>query len=244
MPIDFEKDKYHFRSFEDLIYDAVNLLYLAYDVDQDSDLFGYKRTYIRSSIANSALLFECAANCCIDAMEVSRNFRDDLDKLPFLSKFEMFLTKVRPTERFDRGCTAVQEVAELKSLRDAYVHPKVKAVNYRLDDNLGWCADLGETPILKIPRDPRGWGTAHAVSALRAANGFFNLFFLTWCGFDSDTVCDLLIRTREASIPGRTSYYIDCVGGLNRAVTEWGIDFRFLGKTVYQPFQPTRYPRG
>jgi hypothetical protein len=41
---------YHLRGFEDLIYDAVHLLYLAHDVDVENDQDLYERTYIRTSI--------------------------------------------------------------------------------------------------------------------------------------------------------------------------------------------------
>jgi hypothetical protein len=121
------RDVCHLRNFEDLIYDAVHLLYLAHDIDQAQDDDGYEFTYIRSSILNSLLLFECGANCCIDSLNLPGPFHEDIDKLSFLSKYELFLTHVNDKVEFDRGCREVQEAAELKAVRDAYVHPKVKS---------------------------------------------------------------------------------------------------------------------
>src|SRR5260370_11119140 len=45
-----DTDLYHLRSFEDLIYDAVHLLYLAHDIDREPDKDGYEFTYTRTSI--------------------------------------------------------------------------------------------------------------------------------------------------------------------------------------------------
>src|SRR6267378_5771503 len=103
-----DSDLYHLRSFEHLIYDAVHLLYLAHDVDIENDHDGYEFTYTRTSILNTLLLFECGANCCIDALNLPGAFEEDIDKLPFLSKYEFFLSRTNPDARFDRGCKQVQ----------------------------------------------------------------------------------------------------------------------------------------
>jgi hypothetical protein len=225
------EDLEHLRAFEDLLYDAVHLLYAAHDVDRERDTDGFKFTYIRSSVLNTLLLFECGANCCIDSLDLPSAFAADLDKLPFLSKYELFLSRINENA-FDRGCHEIQAVAELKAIRDSYVHPKVRRSPYEQIAELVWDADFGTTKILGIPRNPREWTCAHAVLALRSANEFFNLFFLTWCGFDPNTVCEMLLSSNEVSIPASSSTYIDCIGGLDRAVKVWAIDFRFIGKVM------------
>jgi hypothetical protein len=115
------EERCHLRSFEDLLYDGVHLLYLAHDVDRELDNYGYEFTYIRSSILNTLLLFECGANCCIDSLDLPGAFEQDIDKLPFLSKYEYFLSRVNGEGKFDRGCQEVQAAAELKAVRDKYV---------------------------------------------------------------------------------------------------------------------------
>jgi hypothetical protein len=222
----------HLRNFEDLMYDAVHLLYLAHDVNVEHDNDGYEFTYIRSSILNTLLLFECGANCCIDSLHLYRTFEEDIDKLPFLSKYEFFLGRVAPNTQFDRGRSEVQAVAELKAVRDSYVHPKVKKKEYEQVGELVWDADFGKTSLLKLPKNPREWSCAHGVAALKAANDFFNLFLLIWCKFDSDTVCEILLGSDAASIPSISSTQIDCIGGLDRATQDWNIDFKFIGKIV------------
>ena len=222
-------DLYHLRSFEDLIYDAVHLLYLAHDMDRERDNDGYEFTYVRTSILSTVLLFECGANCCIDALNLPRALGEDIEKLPFLSKYELFLNKYKPAKVFDRGCKEVQAVAELKAVRDSYVHPKVKKQKYSKADDM-W-PDFGQRAVLNIPRDPARWNSSHALLALKSANDFFNIFFLSWCEFDADTVCEILLSSEAASIPARSSTFVDGVGGLDRARDEWSIDFRFIGKT-------------
>jgi hypothetical protein len=222
----------HLRSFEDLLYDAVHLLYLAHDVDRELDSDGYEFTYIRSAILNTLLLFECGANCGIDSLNLPPAFQEDIDKLPFLSKYEYFLSQVSDNQQFDRGCKEVQAAAELKALRDKYVHPKVKRQKYIQVGEQIWDADFGETSLLSIPRNPREWRCSHAVLALKAANDFFNHFFLSWCKFDTNTVCEILLADGAASIPATSSTTIDCIGGLNRATRDWNIDFKFIGKVL------------
>lgn len=226
-----QDDLYHLRGFENLIYDAVYLMYLAHDVDPEQDKDGYEFTYARSSILNTLLLFECGANCCIDALNLPGTFAEDVEKLPFLSKYEFFLNHTKPGRPFDRGCEQVKAVADLKRVRDSYVHPKVKKQKYsKIEDEGG--PDFKATPFLNIPNDSDHWGGYHAALALKSANDFFNLFFLTWCGFDTDTVCEILLSSGPAGIPATSSNVVDCIGGLDRAVKDWNIDFKFIGKVL------------
>lgn len=226
---------YHLRNFENLLYDAVHLLYLAHDVDPEQDKHGYEFSYTRSSVLNTLLLFECGANCCVDSLALPGTFSDDIEKLPFLSKYEFFLSQIKPKQKFDRGCKETQAVAELKAIRDDYVHPRVRKKLYSKTDE--WGADFGNWPVLQFPKDGNRWRSDHAVSALKATNDFFNLFFLSWCKFDTNTVCELLLNSDAAHIPAISSIAIDCVEGLDRAVREFKIDFKFMGKRIEAGWQ-------
>ncbi len=181
---------------------------------------------------NAFLLFECGANCCIDALSLAGSYGEDLDKLPFLSKYEFFLNRVASDAAFDRGRIEVQAAAELKSVRDKYVYPKVKKKGYVPigEDRLG--VEFGRTKIMGVPLNPREWGKSTALATLRAANDFFNLFFLQWCRFAPNTVYEILLGSDAAQIPSRLGVTVDCLGGLDRATKEWQIDFRFIGKTA------------
>jgi len=227
---DFSGEFFHLRNFENLLYDAVHMLYFSHDIDPESDTHGYGNTFVRGSMVNSFLLLECAANCCIDALGLAGSYFEDVDKLSFLSKYEFFLGRIAEGATFDRGRREIQAVAELKSLRDKYIHPKVSKKQFSKVDDGVYEVEFDKTKLLDISFDPSHWGLSAAVSALKTANDFFNLFFLSWCKFDANTVCDILLGSEVASIPSASSVGVDTIGGLDRAVAEWGIDFRFIGK--------------
>lgn len=228
----YEDMEHYLRTFEAQLYDSVYLLYFAFDTKQgqyDDDVIS---PFIRSSVINSILLLESAANCSIDSLDLVGKYYDDIEKLPVLSKYEYFLSRIRPSKKFDRGCVQVQSVAELKSIRDFYVHPKVKKSKYKeVGENI-WDADYGKTNQLQFPRDPGCWKHDHAILALKATNNFFNLFFLDWCELSCDAVVDLLLSSERADLKSPIGAAVDCVGGLDRAVQEWGIDFAYIGKSL------------
>jgi hypothetical protein len=228
--MNIEDNEHYLRTFEDLLYDSVYLLYFAFDTNQDEYEDDVISPFIRSSILNSILLIECGANCLIDALNLTSQHYKDIEKLPFLSKFELFLNQVNSNQLFDRGCKEVQSLSDLKSIRDFYVHPKVKKAKYVAIGMNEWDANFGCTNILKFPREPRKWKREHAILALKSVNDFYNKFFLEWCKFNADTVVDLLLSNSKADMAAPNGAYIDCVGGLDRAVKEWNIDFRFIGK--------------
>jgi hypothetical protein len=51
-----EYEYYYLRTFEDLLYDSVYLLYFAHDTDPDCTEDDVVNSFIRSSIINSVLL--------------------------------------------------------------------------------------------------------------------------------------------------------------------------------------------
>jgi hypothetical protein len=221
---------YYHKVFEEMLYDAVLLAYMSSDLRKEDESTTRPNSLARASVVSSILSFECAANCCIGNLSRSRALLDDIDKLPFLSKFELFLTGLDHTKALDRGCLAVQHASELKRIRDQYVHPKVKKFEWKQTSEREQVADAGETPLLKIPVDMSVWEANVAVSALKASTSFFNYFFIDLCKFDSNTTCEILLGNEIRQNPTRSSYSIDCVGELDRAINEWAISFEFLGK--------------
>lgn len=208
------------------------LLYFAFDTNQDQYEDDVIRPFIRSSVLNTMLLLESAANCLIDALDLPGQFYTDIERLPFLSKYEYFLNTINPGHKFDRGSKEVQLVSELKSIRDFYVHPKVKKSKYQEISANTWDTDYGQTKRLKFPREPSRWSRDNAILALKVVNDFFNKYFMEWCKLTPDAVVDLLLSSEKANLNQPIGAAIDGVGGLNRAVTEWGIDFEFIGKKV------------
>lgn len=230
--MDINEREHHLRTFEAQLYDSVYLLYFAFDINQkdyDDDVI---RPLIRASVLNTILLLETSANCLIDALDLPNKFYNDIEKFPFLSKFEYFLERIKPEKTFDRGCQEVQAITELKSIRDFYVHPKVKKSKYeRIGENM-WDTYYGQTQQLQFPRDPSKWTREHAILALKSVNNFFNIYFIEWCNYKPDLVVDILLSSDKVNLKNPVGAAIDCVDGLNRAVKDWGIDFQFIGKNV------------
>jgi hypothetical protein len=225
-----DESVFHAKNFEHLLYDSINLLYMSHDIDRETDEHDLERACARASIINTLLLFECAANCLVSALSFSRGLADDVDKLPFLSKFELCAGRIPGAQILDRGRIEVAAVVELKALRDAYVHPKVKKQKLVQVSEGHYETESKKTSQLSLSYNPAGWRREAAVSAARAANSFFNYLFLEACALTPDTVCEVLLDPSAASIPATSSTTIDCIGGLDRAVSKWGIDFAYLGK--------------
>ena len=109
------------RYFLLLLIDATKFCHLAQDPEIDRFL---ERSFSRSGIISSAILLESLANILIEKID-GKQFREDLDKLPFLSKIDAYLaSKGMPS--IDRGNKESQGAVELKRIRDAFVNPKIK----------------------------------------------------------------------------------------------------------------------
>jgi hypothetical protein len=229
-----EDGPYHHKAFEDLLYDAVLLAYLAHDRSDAEDAADKPTTMpgalTRASVLNSTLVVECSANCCLETLPWSGSMRQEVDKLSAMTKLELFLKNRKPESSIDRGAAPVQRAEELKSLRDRYVHPKVRRLEWKQESDREQSVDLGQTPMLKIPYDTGIWGPSVSVVALRTATDFLSHFFIDLCGLHSNQVCEILLGSTAVKLPYAAGYAVDCIGDLDRAVRDWQISFRFLGK--------------
>jgi hypothetical protein len=85
-----------------------------------------QKRYTRAGIIHSALALESAANCCLDALRLSKGALDEFERLPTLAKFDLFLHHVKPRAALDRQHRLVKPVQNLISCRNTYVHSKVR----------------------------------------------------------------------------------------------------------------------
>lgn len=225
-------DFHHERNFLDLFRDAIILAQLANDVAENDEA---QFSLARGSIMSSVFSLECAANCCISYLSHSKRFRDDIDKLPFISKFDVFLGLMFPGQKLDRGRSELQDIQELKNIRDSLVHPKVKKYEIRKTSPTSgeWLVD--DFPRLKIPRDITVWQPKDAVVALKATTTFLNYYFVDLCSFDAKTTCSLLISYEKTTIPGKVPIHISHIRDLIRANKDWNLDFRFIGFKKEEP---------
>jgi len=220
--------------FINLFVDATALAQFAEELGPQQ--FQKAARFARASISSSVLSIECAANCCIAQLSNGGGFRKDVDKLPFLSKFEVYLGLNYPGRTLDRGCTEIQKVQELKSIRDRLVHPKRKTGSIRMKkevkegQTLCEC-DFGIWEANEIKRSERGWNHEDAVKVLRATTSFLDFYFLELCEFNHNQTCKILMDgwvTEPPLKPFETQYNLGDPH-LQKAVTEWGIEFKFLG---------------
>lgn len=238
------EENYHQRNFLQLFWDAARLARMAQETTDDDET---EFSCARASIMSSVFSLECAANCCVEILPNGSGFQKDIAKLPFLSKFEVFLSVNFQGKILDRGRVEVQAVKELKSIRDSFTHPKVRktklltvdrdTIEYKagsgfiasiFGDGSAKTYDFGCTQYLKIPKTIT-WQAKHAISALDATANFLNYFFIELCSFDSDTINDILTSTEEVTLTPKYHYGTVQIPELVRAKEQWKLKLDFLG---------------
>jgi len=227
-------EEYRHSVFEELFYDSVYLAYMAHDQAEREDAPGYdgdlhSAMLARASIMSSMLTIEAAANCCLDVVPWPRVLRDDIDKLPALSKLELFLKHHDSAKVLDRGVRPVQQIEDLKGLRDRVVHPKIRRAEWTRVNDTTRQVDLGRSKVLGLPFDTGSWGPGDAREALRAVTEFFNYFFIEVCGLTSNQTCEILVGDGPINLEAPTNYQMDGGAELKRAATQWNLDLSFFG---------------
>ena len=224
-------DFYSRKRFLDLLFDAVRFAELA-DDEQKASPDGpteKEEMLARAAVIHACLMLECAANCCLDAMRVSKRLEEEVERLNPIAKFELYVAIMVAGKRFDRGSRPVQEAAELQDIRNDYVHPKVVTMQMQDIAPDAKEVDFGATHHLKIPNDQEEWDYSVAIRALKAACGFVDYFFLELCRYDQNTTLEILISSRRAEFPTKGGYSV-VLEPFRRARAEWKIPMRFLGE--------------
>lgn len=174
------------RPFFDLFCDAILLARSCGDRESNDDL---RRPLARAALMNAVFSIEAAANCALRCYPSSRTLHESLDKLGILDKFEFLLTTRSPNETFDRGRREMQEIQELISIRNKYVHPKSRQRPMQFDAGTAeqvdftFQIDAGTTKLLNIPNQHIAWDFQHAQSAILAVAQFLSLFLVKLCTF-------------------------------------------------------------
>ncbi len=180
------------RNFYILFQDAVQFLNDSDSALAKEDYYGMER-FARASIINSTLILECSANCCLDTLNITNSFKKDLDKLPVLSKFEFYLSYKYKERIFDRGCNEIQNVAELKTIRDLIVHPKVQRTKWERIDEFRSKANFGATIKLKLPMTIEEFHRNDALICLRVLCSVLDHLFTNLCCYSSEITKNILI---------------------------------------------------
>lgn len=167
------------RGIQTLITDAISLAIEA-EQKHDNDL---QHTLARASIISSAFFLEACANSCIDMLGLGTRFSDEVDKLPTIAKFDLFLQIRFRGKKLDRSRTEYQGYSELKILRDSFVHPRAQRYEW-----IEWSEDSStstspRSKYLGLAKIPAYCYSEDAVIALQASHRFASYFFKDCCGF-------------------------------------------------------------
>jgi len=179
----------------------VDSIMLAMRAEAEYDL-DFKNSLSRSALLASTHLLEASANTCIDALALGNGFANDIDRLPFLSKFELFIQLRFPKRRFDRARHEVQGVSELKQVRDSFVHPKSQKIIWE-----SWSPDSSvsrspRTKSLGFSRIASYCCPDDAVLALKATHAFLRYVFKDTCRYSAVRVNSFLCS--EDPVPTHT----------------------------------------
>jgi len=221
----YDAKQYVDRKFNILLEDAVFFIEEAEQARCDSGKWtGREGAFARSSVMNSVLLLEAAANAVIDTLKISTALFNDIDRLTVISKFEYYLQASHPHLRLDRGILIVQQAQELVGVRNYLVHPRPFSSDWKRVDDRTLTASLGETQFLKLPRSFVFLKASDAVLALKAALGLLNYFFRDLCKYKDERVRKLLTSECEHDSPVGIGHDHRWIEWSDR----WGLEVDFL----------------
>ena len=211
------------RPFGDLLADSVLLLRNAERETEDEYFYG---ALSRASLVASLFLLEAVANTCIESLALASAAFGEIDRLPVLAKYDLYIRTKFRRRRLDRGARAVQALRELKSLRDAYAHPKPQKVVWEEMSDDGLEAWPQRTAVLKVPTNPHDWHSEDAIIVMRSVHGFLCHFFREQCRLRPKHVAGLLFS--EDDIPVAERGTTQCFDRSIRAdLKRWCVDVSY-----------------
>ncbi|NOZ83998.1 MAG: hypothetical protein GXP60_04200 [Epsilonproteobacteria bacterium] len=199
---------YSDQAFMQLISDAI---YYYKKSIETKDKFESQR-FARTSILNSILTLEAAANCCIYHIDSSKRFINDIEKTTSFAKLDIF-AKIHNEKFIDRSSSNYQRVSELKKVRDSFVHPKkIKVpVKFSVDENkyekfyeLGITFKENPHSSTKIDKSSTFWFSADAKSALESIFNFYDYYFIELLELEHIQVLGLLADV--ISVDGKENF--------------------------------------
>lgn len=222
---------FRYSAFYDLLADAA---FQHKHAKEATDSYVMSR-FARASVLASALSIECAANCLLASLDLSKNLQTELDKLTPIAKVEAYL-KIRAIDGFNRGCEQVQQVAELVKARNDHVHPKSSAIPATVtepqDGGSDWILpfniDGEHWPQLNIPKRSMFWSATSSLAALKAVAGFYSYVFSTLMNSTTDELNGILPSRFEFGNAQILAVFEEIRSEL-RGGTGHGIDFSFFG---------------
>ncbi|MEY2495606.1 MAG: hypothetical protein QOJ45_2098 [Verrucomicrobiota bacterium] len=130
----------------------------------------------RTAVAHAVFALESSANCFVERLPRSKEFREKAEMWPALEKFDFYLLSVPGAPKLPQDDKRVKATKDLIKLRDRHVHPRI--VTYPVSQSetadIRIQIKMPETQTLNIP--PFGWSIENAVTAINAVLDFLRLF--------------------------------------------------------------------
>nr|MDP2192446.1 hypothetical protein [Rhodoferax sp.] len=225
MPI-LKKDKYYVdRKFNTIFRDGIYFTKVAFAALKAEE-YVQEGHLARAAILNLSILPEVAANCVLETLALPKHILDEVDRFSSMNKFEFFLWEFKKI-KLDRSVQEIQNIQELKSIRDFMVHPKSKKSEWIDVGENTREADLGRTPLLAIPYSSEEWQGDDPFIVLRVVMAFFDHIFRVLCEFSPGEVQHLLFNSGEYIEGPKGGHVI--YGEWKQIQEEWSLRMRFLG---------------
>jgi hypothetical protein len=182
-----------------LLYDSISLGMMSQAAPDNES----STTLARASVVATTLYIEACANCCLDLLNLTTRFADEVDRLSTSAKLELFLQLKYKSRTLDRSRSEYQGYIELKRFRDAFVHPKAQQYQWT-----SWSEEESEsaspqTNLLRLPLIPSYCGPEVVPTALKATHDFMSHFFRDLCRMSPGHVTGLLFSREPLPNPKR-----------------------------------------
>lgn len=210
------------RAFLTLFVDSVHML-LASEREADHDI---ARSLAHGSLACTMLLPEVVANILVETLHLEASVFGDVDRMSALGKLDFYLRTSSRTKKIERGERLVQQLQEIKRLRDVFVHPRPQAVHWKPGEH-GHVGESPRTPLLDMCKNPSLWYSDDAIKGMRAVHEFFAFYFRELCKFSKgDTSAILFSEEAKPNRKARTHYVFN--RSFLAALRRWNVDVSYF----------------
>ena len=142
------------------------------------------RALARASFLATTMFLEAAANACLDALDISDNLLNKIEKFPVAQKFEFF-AQTEFSKRIDYSLHTVQNFNELFQVRNRFVHSRAQALEWKSIDDVAFVGAAPTSKSLNIPLITTYFTAAHAVLSINVCHLFLKYFLIDLCKFNA-----------------------------------------------------------
>lgn len=155
---------------------------------------------VKHSVLHCGLTIEAFANCLVYDVKLHKKLSEKIDRMPALDKLSLGLRlRFNRDPRLDRN--EYEIIKEVFSLRDSYVHQKVKKTTVKISSSTDAQKVLHKskkhTKKLKVPLDSDSWQIKHAIAVVKKTVEFMNFFLFKECELSIDACDSVLLTTIE-----------------------------------------------